>query len=131
MACILFLARRDFRGPVFVCVDPQKQKVSPPFGRDLQLEETSLPHEVVYMTQLSPATALRDGLRLLRVLGPLSLILTIYLYLFPLFQQCAFPLPLSNGDVDTGSVAFRETAQLHISTKGESPHDLEIGRAHV
>ncbi|KAJ9155870.1 Protein TED1 [Coniochaeta hoffmannii] len=69
------------------------------------------------MTQLSPSTALRNGLRLLRVLVPLSLILTIYLYLFPLFLQCAFPLPQpDNTGVDTGSAGFRETARLHYSS---------------
>ncbi|OIW23765.1 hypothetical protein CONLIGDRAFT_664249 [Coniochaeta ligniaria NRRL 30616] len=73
------------------------------------------------MTQLSPATALRNGLRLLRVLVPLSVVLTIYLYLFPLFQQCAFPLPQPDKTgADTGLVAFRETARLHWSANAES-----------
>lgn len=73
------------------------------------------------MTQLSPVTALRNGLRLLRVLVPLSVVLTIYLYLFPLFQQCAFPLPLPDDNgADTGLVAFRETARLHWSANAES-----------
>ncbi|KAH8905669.1 hypothetical protein BR93DRAFT_928257 [Coniochaeta sp. PMI_546] len=66
------------------------------------------------MTQLSPTTALRNGLRLLRVLVPLSVVLTIYLYLFPLIQRCAFPLPLpDNSSVASGPVAFQETAKLH------------------
>lgn len=77
------------------------------------------------MTQLSPAAALRNGLRILRVLVPLSVVLTIYLYLFPLFQQCAFPLPLHDKTgVDTGLAAFRETASLHWSTNAKSQPDL-------
>lgn len=61
------------------------------------------------MTRLSPAAILRHGLR---IIAPLSVALTIYLYLFPLFQTCAFPLPLADG-VDTGLGAFRATAALH------------------
>lgn len=77
------------------------------------------------MTQLSPATALRNGLRLLRVLVPLSVVLTVYLYLFPLFQQCAFPLPLpDSAGVDTGRAAFRETARLHWRTDEPREHRL-------
>lgn len=69
------------------------------------------------MTRISPATALRNGWRLLRVLVPLSVVLTVYLYLFPLFQQCAFPLPLpDNTGVDSAQAAFRETARLHSPT---------------
>jgi hypothetical protein len=41
--------------------------------------------------------------------------------LFPLFQQCAFPLPLPDGrGADTGFAAFRETAKLHSPTDGKS-----------
>lgn len=61
------------------------------------------------MTQVSPAAVIRHGLR---ILAPLSVALTVYLYLFPLFQTCAFPLPVTDG-VDTGLAAFLETAALH------------------
>jgi hypothetical protein len=61
----------------------------------------------------------------LRALVPLSLVLTVYLYLFPLFQQCAFPLPLpDNTGVDTGSAGFRETARLHSPTSASSERAL-------
>lgn len=61
------------------------------------------------MTQISPVAILRNGLR---ILAPLSVALTVYLYLYPIFQTCAFPLPLADG-VDTGLGAFLETAALH------------------
>ena len=61
------------------------------------------------MTPISPAAILRNGLR---VLAPVSLVLTIYLYLYPLFNTCAFPLPQADG-ADTGLAAFLETAALH------------------
>jgi hypothetical protein len=61
------------------------------------------------MTSISPAAVLRQGLHFL---APVSVALTIYLYLWPLFHSCAFPLPLANG-VDTGDAAFRATAATH------------------
>jgi hypothetical protein len=118
------------RGPICFLSRQPKQRARrtpinkfPSSGADLQEQyccgETTLPHAVIYMTQLSPAAALRDGLRLLRVLVPLSVVLTIYLYLFPLFQQCAFPLPLpDNTGVDRDLAAFGETARLHSPTDG-------------
>ncbi|KAB5549468.1 hypothetical protein GE09DRAFT_1174391 [Coniochaeta sp. 2T2.1] len=69
------------------------------------------------MTRLSPASALRNGSRLLRVLVPLSVALTVYLYLFPIFGRCAFPLPQPDGaGLQSNQVAFRETAKLHWSS---------------
>lgn len=77
------------------------------------------------MHQHSLATALRNGLR---VLVPLSVVLTFYLYLFPVFSRCAFPLPQPGSKgADTGSAAFRETASLHSPFS----HDAEpaLGRS--
>ena len=69
------------------------------------------------MTRLSPASALRNGSRLLWVLIPVSVALTLYLYLFPLFGQCAFPLPQPDGaGLQSNQVAFRETVKLHLSS---------------
>lgn len=54
---------------------------------------------------MAVAVALRRGLRLL---VPLALACTIYLYLYPVFNGCAFPSP--SGDVKE---AFEETKKLH------------------
>lgn len=64
------------------------------------------------MTRPSPTAILRNGLR---VLVPVSVLLTAYLYLFPVFSTCAFPLPPETIDekADTGRAAFAETAMLH------------------
>jgi len=76
------------------------------------------------MTRLFP-TALVG--RVLRVLAPLSLVLTVYLYLYPIFSNCAFPLPPSQsvqsaqatknyGSTSAASssrAAFIETAKGH------------------
>ena len=50
-------------------------------------EHTACPDAVFYMF---PVSALRHALF---VLAPLSLILSSYLYLYPVFHQCAFPSP--------------------------------------
>lgn len=67
------------------------------------------------MTRLSPVTLFRNGLR---VLLPLSVALTIYLYLYPIFNGCAFPLPpgqnhATAASADAGRVAFLETTKAH------------------
>lgn len=66
------------------------------------------------MTHLSPTAALRNGLRFLI---PLSVILTVYLYLYPIFSTCAFPLPPEQhgaaAAADSGRAAFLETAKVH------------------
>ena len=59
------------------------------------------------MTRISPTAILRNVLQLL---VPVSVALTIYVYLFPVFSSCAFPLPPGH-DADTD--AFHETAKLH------------------
>ncbi|KAK3335109.1 hypothetical protein B0T19DRAFT_405615 [Cercophora scortea] len=64
----------------------------------------------------SPTAILRNGLQFL---APLAVALTIYLYLYPVFGTCAFPLPPAarHDDVapiaDTGRAAYVETARLH------------------
>ncbi|KAK3985075.1 hypothetical protein QBC44DRAFT_275971 [Cladorrhinum sp. PSN332] len=66
------------------------------------------------MTRISPTGVLRNGLR---VLVPLSLLLTVYLYLFPIFSRCAFPLPpaspTAQSQTQSPTTAFTETAKLH------------------
>jgi hypothetical protein len=64
------------------------------------------------MTRLTPTALLRHGLRFL---VPLSIALTVYLYLFPVFSACGFPLPptSASASADTGRAAFAETAKLH------------------
>ncbi|KAK2790341.1 hypothetical protein FQN52_005609 [Onygenales sp. PD_12] len=49
--------------------------------------------------------------RLLRILLPISITLTTYLYLYPLFTTCAFPPPASS----TPSSAFLTTLRQHVS----------------
>ncbi|KAK4116140.1 hypothetical protein N656DRAFT_774343 [Canariomyces notabilis] len=67
------------------------------------------------MTRSSPTALLRNGLR---VLVPLSVALTIYLYLYPIFNGCAFPLPPDQDSIPAASAstrraAFFETAKVH------------------
>lgn len=63
---------------------------------------------------------LRNGLRLVfSVSLVLSLLLTVYLYLYPAFLSCAFPLPRhgtsSSHNGGSGRLsAFLETAKLHL-----------------
>ncbi|ROW11785.1 hypothetical protein VPNG_04957 [Cytospora leucostoma] len=64
----------------------------------------------------SPAFILRNGLRLL---VPLSVVLTVYLYLYPVFLGCSFPLPPAPGSTASssnvgGAAAFLQTAKLHL-----------------
>ncbi|OAA55276.1 Metallophosphoesterase domain protein [Niveomyces insectorum RCEF 264] len=71
----------------------------------------------------SRAVLLRN---VLRVLGPLSLLLTVYIYLYPVFGQCAFPLPVGHhtdrnnhpphagGTSDDAFAAFVSTLKLHL-----------------
>ncbi|KAK3904551.1 hypothetical protein C8A05DRAFT_13581 [Staphylotrichum tortipilum] len=71
------------------------------------------------MTRPSPTALLGHGLR---VLIPLSLALTAYLYLFPLFGSCAFPLPplhsaaAASNTANSRRAAFVETAKVHLHT---------------
>ncbi|KAK1752798.1 hypothetical protein QBC47DRAFT_62968 [Echria macrotheca] len=66
------------------------------------------------MVRFPPTAILRNGLR---ALLPVSVILTVYLYLYPVFSTCAFPLPSTvapnYGLVDSRHAAFIETAKLH------------------
>lgn len=64
------------------------------------------------MSASSPTAILRNGLRLL---FPLAVLLTTYLYLYPVFKTCAFPLPpdQDGAPADKGHGAYIETAKLH------------------
>jgi hypothetical protein len=68
---------------------------------------------------MSPAALLLNGLRLLI---PLAVISTVYLYLYPVFLGCAFPLP----DTQPASSAFQSTIQQHVgnSHDGIAPFRL-------
>lgn len=63
----------------------------------------------------------------LRLLVPLSVTLTIYLYLYPLFLTCGFPLPAAGAGPASrpGHLsAWFETAKLHLPlSKNQSPTD--------
>ncbi|KAH6633830.1 hypothetical protein B0J18DRAFT_414544 [Chaetomium sp. MPI-SDFR-AT-0129] len=66
------------------------------------------------MPRLTVTALLRHALRFL---APLSIALTVYLYLYPVFNTCAFPLPPAPDSnthaADTGNAAFLETAKVH------------------
>ena len=72
---------------------------------------------------MSPETLLRN---VLRILLPLAVAFTTYLYLYPIFSGCAFPLPgpphahPSGGGTSTAAAAFRETLRQHILGSGSS-----------
>ncbi|KAL2195556.1 hypothetical protein P885DRAFT_39606 [Corynascus similis CBS 632.67] len=85
------------------------------------------------MTRLAPTALLRHGLRFLI---PLSIALTVYLYLYPVFNTCGFPLPPDPTGpsilADTGRAAFFETAKVHWHTAAgtaENPTVLVPSRA--
>ncbi|CAK7202879.1 hypothetical protein SEUCBS139899_005606 [Sporothrix eucalyptigena] len=62
----------------------------------------------------SPAAVLRNALR---VLVPVSVALTVYIYLYPVFNQCAFPLPPASTKNSTSSpetISFLKTLGLHL-----------------
>jgi hypothetical protein len=63
------------------------------------------------MTQTSAAALLTAALRLLL---PLSAVLTTYLYLYPVFHGCAFPVPGDGIPADERWRAFAATAALHL-----------------
>ncbi len=76
-------------------------------------------HDVVHMFASSPAALLRN---VLRVLIPVSIALNIYLYSYPAFSLCAFPLPENRNSASTSNgagedaawSAFVETVKLHL-----------------
>ncbi|KAK2598725.1 hypothetical protein N8I77_012115 [Diaporthe amygdali] len=75
---------------------------------------------LIFMLSPFQFSLLRNGLRLVFPVSlVLSLLLTIYLYTYPLFLSCAFPLPQSstssshNGGNGRLSALF-ETAKLHL-----------------
>ena len=82
---------------------------------------------------MSPEAFLRNALR---VLLPLAVAFTAYLYLYPVFSGCAFPLstlPVRPSDDATGAgatrclaepdsaAAFRETLSQHLLSSASSP----------
>ncbi|CAJ2500756.1 Uu.00g036090.m01.CDS01 [Anthostomella pinea] len=67
---------------------------------------------------MSPVALLRNALR---VLVPLAVASTFYLYLYPVFMGCAFPLPqsLDRNESDSGA-AFQDTLRQHVSRSSSS-----------
>lgn len=57
----------------------------------------------------------------LRLLVPLSVLLTVYLYLYPVFLACAFPLPTSPTESRSGLSSFLETVRLHTFSSAIPP----------
>lgn len=65
----------------------------------------------------SPLLLLHCLLRnVLRLLVPVSVILTTYLYFYPIFLTCGFPLPTSPTASHNGLAAFLETVKIHLSS---------------
>ncbi|KAL2261943.1 hypothetical protein VTK26DRAFT_2951 [Humicola hyalothermophila] len=77
------------------------------------------------MTCSSPSAVLGNGLR---YLIPLSVVLTVYLYLYPVFNTCAFPLPPQQhgAAADTGRTAFLETAKVHWHNAAGTVHNATV-----
>ncbi|KAL2125602.1 hypothetical protein VTJ04DRAFT_1967 [Mycothermus thermophilus] len=71
------------------------------------------------MTSPSLTALLGRGLRFL---SPIAFLLTLYIYLYPLFRSCAFPLPSSTDPTraESSHVAFRETAKLHLRAAADA-----------
>lgn len=68
---------------------------------------------------MSSSLPLLHGLlrHVLRLLVPLSVILTVYLYFYPVFLSCAFSLPISpTNPRRNGLSSFFETIKLHTSS---------------
>ncbi|CAK7563045.1 MAG: hypothetical protein SEPTF4163_000902 [Sporothrix epigloea] len=76
----------------------------------------------------SPAALLRNALR---VLVPVSVVLTVYIYLYPVFNQCAFPLPPDSASIQNStqdstsssnseSTAFLRALSLHLPPPAQS-----------
>ncbi|KAK3392707.1 hypothetical protein B0H63DRAFT_443015 [Podospora didyma] len=88
---------------------PQQRGQRPPTQ-----DGSSADAAVFYMIRQSPTAIVRNALRLL---VPVAVGLTIYLYLYPVFNTCAFPLPpdqnVPGSAAETGRLAFSETAKLH------------------
>ncbi|KAI1454676.1 hypothetical protein F4805DRAFT_305246 [Annulohypoxylon moriforme] len=74
---------------------------------------------------MSPATILRN---VLRVLIPLCIASTVYLYLYPVFLGCAFPLPpqeANKTEPESAAAAFQNTLRQHvISSSNVAPFRL-------
>lgn len=72
----------------------------------------------------SPTRVFAHGLlrSLVRLLVPLSLLLTVYLYLYPFFLTCGFPLPSSapSPTYHGHLTAWLETVKLHLPNPSSS-----------
>lgn len=61
--------------------------------------------------------------RLLLSLLPLAVTATVYLYLYPVFSGCAYPLPLNSSNASQRPSAFIHTLRTHLTP--QSTPDLE------
>ncbi|KAK7968075.1 uncharacterized protein PG986_002352 [Apiospora aurea] len=67
---------------------------------------------------MSPAALLRNALRLL---VPICVACTVWLYLYPVFLGCAFPTPADRPDPST---AFHSTLRQHVGSSSTKAADL-------
>ncbi|KAL8399568.1 hypothetical protein RB594_000094 [Gaeumannomyces avenae] len=80
---------------------------------------TAILRHALHQALRSPATLLR---RVLLAAAPLAVVLTVYLYLFPVFAGCGFPLPPdADGSIPSPNAAFWETAKLHYPGPKQLP----------
>lgn len=62
----------------------------------------------------------------LRLLAPASVILTVYLYFYPVFLACGFPLPASPTKPRHGLASFVETVKLHTAPPSSPSSRLRV-----
>ncbi|PLN86265.1 hypothetical protein BDW42DRAFT_92047 [Aspergillus taichungensis] len=69
--------------------------------------------------------------RVLCVLLPLAITSSLYLYLYPVFQGCAFPLPTSNEQPSNPRLSFQHTLHQHLAPHSASAADPALVRVLV
>ncbi|KAI6322680.1 hypothetical protein MCOR34_002095 [Pyricularia oryzae] len=75
----------------------------------------------------SPTVVLRH---VLRIAVPLSVALTVYLYLYPIFSTCGFPLPPNaDGKAPSAREIFWETVKLHYPVLGKSATQSNVSES--
>ncbi|KAL5003844.1 hypothetical protein BDV10DRAFT_4241 [Aspergillus recurvatus] len=67
-------------------------------------------------------------LRLLLGLLSLAVTTTVYLYLYPVFSGCAYPLPLNRSNASPPPSAFIHTLKTHLTPRSSSDQDPAIFR---
>ena len=69
--------------------------------------------------------------RVLCVLLPVAITSSLYLYLYPVFQGCAFPLPTPNEPPSKPRLSFQHTLHQHLAPQSASAADPALVRVLV